>query len=277
MASLIGVTGGKGGTGKSTIATAIAFRLAQTNRVLLVDADVDCPNDHLLLSIEKELVKEVFQRLPKIDSSKCLMCGRCGQVCRKNALVSIIGKRPILLKEQCNGCGACSLKCPNGAISWSRKRIGRVFSGRDHGLTLLSGELEENEPASEFVVNELNRLIEESKADFDNIIIDTAAGTHCPVIAALEACNRVICVTEPTPLGAHDLQIILSLLKKLKLNPLIVVNRSDAGDMKLIEDLFCKRKQKQIIKIPHSRQIINQYSKGIPIQGEFAEEIIKRL
>ena len=55
----IGITGGKGGTGKSTIATALAYHLSKKSRVLLVDADVDCPNDHLLLSIEREKVKDV--------------------------------------------------------------------------------------------------------------------------------------------------------------------------------------------------------------------------
>jgi len=62
---IIGITGGKGGTGKSTVATALAFELGKNKKVLLVDADVDCPNDHLLLSIERKVLKDVEQRIPK--------------------------------------------------------------------------------------------------------------------------------------------------------------------------------------------------------------------
>ena len=54
---IIGVTGGKGGTGKSTVATALAVELAKNSKVLLVDADVECPNDHLLLNIERKELK----------------------------------------------------------------------------------------------------------------------------------------------------------------------------------------------------------------------------
>ena len=60
---IIGFTGGKGGTGKSTVATAFAYELAKNNKVLLVDADVDCPNDHLLLSIDRKFLKNVEQKI----------------------------------------------------------------------------------------------------------------------------------------------------------------------------------------------------------------------
>ena len=67
----LAITGGKGGTGKSTVATALAIELAKTNKVLLIDADVDCPNDHLILNIKREKVNDIFQPIPKFDFSKC--------------------------------------------------------------------------------------------------------------------------------------------------------------------------------------------------------------
>lgn len=268
MAKLIGITGGKGGTGKSTAATALAYELAKDSKVLLVDADVDCPNDHLLLGIERKPLRTVEQRIPKWDFDRCIRCGLCGTVCRTNAIVSVKGKRPIFIRPQCNGCGSCVLKCPENAISWDKKEIGQLFTGTGHGIDFLSGELKTNEPISEFVVNALNNIVKEKKDSYDYIIIDTAAGTHCPVIAALGACNQVLAVTEPTPLGRHDLALILGLLKKMKIKSGIILNRSDIGDAGLIKDLAKNQGLEIIAEIPYSKEIADSYSKGIPVTND---------
>ena len=63
----IAVTGGKGGTGKSTVATSLAVESAKNKKTVLVDADVECPNDHLLLSIKREKYSNVYQPIPKWD------------------------------------------------------------------------------------------------------------------------------------------------------------------------------------------------------------------
>ena len=274
---IIGITGGKGGTGKSTIATALAYELAKNNRVLLADADVDCPNDHLLLNIERRPVKTVEQRIPNWDFDKCVKCGLCGPVCKTNAIASIKGHNPIFMKQQCNGCGACVLKCPVDAISWTKKEIGQIFTGRKHGIDLLSGELKSNAPISEFIVNSLNEIVEKKKNEYDYIIIDTAAGTHCPVIAALEMCDCVYAVTEPTPLGKHDLELILKLLKRLNIKPEIVLNRSDIGDKKIIQNLAKEYDVKIVAEIPYSKKIVEQCSKGIPLNEGFIKKIVEDL
>ena len=146
MKMIIGITGGKGGTGKSTVATALAFELAKEHKVLLVDADVDCPNDHLLLNIKRDFHSTVEQRIPKWDFDKCTKCGLCGTVCKTNAIVSIKDKNPLFIQSQCNGCGACVLTCPVNAIGWSKKEIGTVFTGSNYGIDLLSGELKPTNP-----------------------------------------------------------------------------------------------------------------------------------
>ncbi|MCK4883891.1 MAG: 4Fe-4S binding protein [Candidatus Diapherotrites archaeon] len=146
MKMIIGITGGKGGTGKSTVATALAFELAKEHKVLLVDADVDCPNDHLLLNIKRDFHSTVEQRIPKWDPDKCTKCGLCGTVCKTNAIVSIKDKNPLFIQSQCNGCGACVLTCPVNAIGWSKKEIGTVFTGSNYGIDLLSGELKPTNP-----------------------------------------------------------------------------------------------------------------------------------
>jgi len=265
MAKIIAITGGKGGTGKSTVATSLALTLSKDYSVLLVDADVDCPNDHLLLNCELKEQKAVYQRIPEFNNDKCQKCGLCGTVCKNKAIVSLKGKFPIFIKEQCNGCGSCELICPYKAISWNRKEIGKIYSGTVEKLSLLSGELKENEPVSEFIVNSLNKEIEAIKKDYDYIIIDTAAGSHCPVIASFELATQIIAVTEPTPLGSHDLEIILKLLESLNKDCSIILNRSDIGDKSKILKLASKYKKDIALEIPYSQDIAKAYSKGIPI------------
>ncbi|PLW80460.1 P-loop ATPase [Candidatus Woesearchaeota archaeon] len=272
---IIGITGGKGGTGKSTVATSLAYALSnQGQKVLLVDADVDCPNDHLLLGIELKEIEKVNQRIPEFNPDKCIKCGGCGKVCKTNAIVSIKDKVPIFIKEQCNGCGSCKIICDSDAISFTEKEIGKIFIGKKDGLDFLSGELKPNEPISEFVVNKLNELIEEKKEGYDYIIIDTAAGTHCPVIAALEMCDKIFAVTEPTPLGHHDLQIILELLKMMKKESNIVINRSDIGNAKLIENLSKEYGSKIVAEIPYSKEIVDSYSNAKPIVHREIDKIM---
>lgn len=275
MTKIIAITGGKGGTGKSTVATSLAYELSKKNKVLLVDADVDCPNDHLLLSIERNYIKTVKQRIPDFDMERCTRCGKCGKVCRTNAIVSIKGNTPIFLQQQCNGCGSCMITCPSGVISWKFKEIGSIYSGKIDDLDFLSGELKTNQPISEFIVNHLNEEIKKIKQKYDFIIIDTAAGTHCPVIAALENADDIIAVTEPTPLGAHDLEIILQLLVIINKKVKIILNRSDIGDKKLIAALADKYDTKVIFEIPFSKEIIDSYSEGKPIMIKDISAVIR--
>ena len=277
---IIGITGGKGGTGKSVVATALACELAKNFKVLLVDADVDCPNDHLLLNITRKMKQSVAQRIPKWDFAKCNQCGLCGVVCKTKAIAAIKNRNPIFTSEQCNGCGACALKCPQKAIGWTEKQIGKIDQGKHYNVEFLSGELKINEPVSEFVVNELGEIIqgvlwvEKIKKNYDYIIIDTAAGIHCPVIAALEMCDRAFAVTEPTPLGRHDLKLILQLLQKLNIKARIILNRADIGDKSLIYDLAAKMQAEVVVEIPYSKNIAQKYAKGEPIRDENIKKII---
>jgi MinD superfamily P-loop ATPase len=274
MVIVIGITGGKGGTGKSTIATSLSYELSEKHKVLLVDADVDCPNDHLILNIKRNELRVVEQRIPKIDVDKCVKCGACAKVCKTSAIVSIKGKNPIIMQSQCNGCGACRIVCPSGAITWVSKEIGKIYSGRKENIDFLSGELKINQPMSEFIVNHLNNEIEKRKKEYNYIIIDTAAGTHCPVIAALKNANKAFAVTEPTPLGAHDLEIILQLFTKLHKNGSIILNRSDIGEKKSIESLARRYNTSIVFEVPFSKEIINSYSKGDPISIKKINSIV---
>lgn len=259
---IIGITGGKGGTGKSTVSAAIASGLARRHKVLLVDADADCPNDHLILGIKREILKTVSQRIPVWDREKCVKCGRCANVCKTKAVFFVPGKFPVFIKEQCNGCGACVLKCSNRSIGWSKKDIGKIYSGKKGNIRLLSGDLKAGEPVSEFIVNALNEIVGREMNSYDYVIIDTAAGIHCPVIAALKNCRRILAVAEPTPLGEHDLDLILKLAEKLDIDSSVILNRSDIGAREGIYNISKKHGSRVVAEIPYSKDVIRQYSAG---------------
>ena len=277
MTKIIGVTGGKGGTGKSTVATALAVELAKGYKVLLVDMDTGCPNDHLLLNIKRNFVRNIFQRIPKWDFNKCTKCGLCGKLCETNAIVSIKDKGPVFIPSQCNGCGTCVIACPSKAISWERKDIGKVYEGHGFDLDFLSGELKINEPIAEFIVGDVKNELDKIKDEYDFIIIDTAAGTHCDVISSLMICDTAIAVSEPTPLGIHDMELIIDLLSRLKIPFNIVINRYEKTNETIIEKVIGRYKKRIIATIPYSKDIMEAYSKGVPITHHSIKDIARRI
>ena len=269
----VAVTGGKGGTGKSTVATALAVELGKRHKVVLADADVECPDDHLILSIERGNFADVRLPLPVFDFGKCIKCGKCASTCRYNAIVQVKGKYPIFDSGLCNGCGACTLVCPAGAIGRGERKVGEIFRGEGHGIVLFSGEMEVGYEEASPVVSALKEKI--PKAEFE--IIDTAAGTHCNVISALRGCDYAVAVTEPTPFGAHDLELILKLAKVLGVPAGVVVNRSDLGEMGEVKGIAGKHGAEVIAEIPYRKEVLESYSKGEPVTGREVRGIAERL
>lgn len=286
----IAVTGGKGGTGKSMVATALAYALSKKykNKVLLVDLDVECPNDHILLSAKMEKIKNIETFIPKFDFDKCIKCGKCSKVCKEHAIVSVKNRYPILVEEQCIGCGACKIVCPTGAISEGKQKIGQINKGVGYNIPLINGELKAGFEEAGPVVNAVKKYVSEFKKEknekeksketsneFDFIIFDTAPGAHCNVISALRGVDLALPVTEPTPFGAHDLAIILDLLKILNVFSKVVLNRSDIGEKELIENIAKKYNTNIVSEIKNKTKIFESYSKGKPVEDEGIDKIVE--
>jgi len=262
----IAVTGGKGGTGKSTVAVLKAFQLAKSKKVVLVDLDVECPNDYLITGQKlNEQIGAVKTKFPVLDKNKCQKCGKCAEVCRQKAIFLAPQKYPQFFKELCSACGACWTVCPQKAIKTKKEIIGKIYQNQiNKNLWLMTGLakplLEETGP----VVNKVKKraLNFAKKIGAKIIIFDTAAGTHCPVIAALMDADIAYAVTEPTPLGAHDLRLILELLKRLKIPSEIIINQADLGNREEIKKIAKDFKKSVGLKINYSPKIIKAYSRG---------------
>ena len=283
----IAVTGGKGGTGKSTVATSLAIESARSKKTLLVDCDAECPNDHLMLSAKLKRSAYVYQMTPKWDFDKCTKCGRCAEVCKQDSIVFVKGKNPAFVKDKCIGCGACVVACPEGAISKSKRPIGKISEGDAYGLHLISGELNIGELASGEVVAEVRKYAEAAeKVDgFENVFIDSAAGIGCPVIASLVGTDYVVAVTEPTPSALHDMKRVLHVARHFEIPCGIIINKSDlhSGFCRKIEK-YAKTEGIPIIgRIPYKREFVDSAISMKPIAetnpeyGRSFSELLKNI
>lgn len=279
----IAIAGGKGGTGKSTIATMIAVGLSKDAKTMLVDCDVECPNDHLLLNIKPKFYKEVFQVVPKWDQGICNKCGKCAEICKQNAIVFIEGKFPAFLPEKCIGCKACMVSCPLGAISEDKRAVGKIYSSKSdiYDLALVTGELNIGDLASGEIVAEVRS--ESEKIGKDNkcfhVITDAAAGIGCPVIASIVNNDFLIAVTEPTPSAFSDLKRIVSLAVHFDIPIGIIINKHDLDEQlaKNIEEYAKNNRIKIMGKMPYDKDLVKSSAKAKISDKKEHQEIIRTI
>jgi len=260
---IISVASGKGGTGKTTVATNLALALRE--QVELLDCDVEEPNADLFLKPLISRTEKVETPIPLIDGEKCSGCGKCAEICRFNA-ITVIGGKVLVFPELCHSCGGCMLVCPEGAISETGRELGTISFGRRNGIGFINGRLRVGEAMSP-------PLIRKVKAEADpNLvtIIDAPPGTSCPVIAAMNGTDFILMVTEPTPFGLHDLRLAVEAVRVLNIPCGLVINRADIGDLKVFA--YAESEEVPILMtIPFDRQIAEIYSRGQALIEEIPE------
>jgi MinD superfamily P-loop ATPase len=253
---VISIASGKGGTGKTTFATSLALSIENTQ---LLVCDVEEPNAHIFLKLERCASEVVSIPVPEIDDARCDYCGECAEVCAYNAL-AVLKDRVLVFPHLCHGCGGCTLLCPRHAIAEAGKPIGVVECGRSGGLDFCQGILNVGEIMAPPLVRAVKKKIDPAKT----VIIDAPPGTSCPVIAAVQGSDYCVLVTEPTPFGLNDLILAVEVVRKLKIPFGVVVNRADPGDRTI--EQYCDRERIPVLmRIPFDREIAVAYSKGIAL------------
>ena len=251
---IISIASGKGGTGKTTVATNLALSLESDVQVL--DCDVEEPNAHLFLNPSIRESKTVSTPVPKIDEEKCTLCGMCAEICQFKAII-VIGETVLPFHELCHSCGGCMEVCPEKAITETGRELGVIEQGNRNGIDFAHGRLRVGEAMSPLLIREVR-----SFCRGDNIvIIDAPPGTSCPVIASVKGTDFVLMVTEPTPFGLHDLKLAVEAVRLLGIPHGLVINRSDMGDDR-VRDYAKKENLPVLMEIPFDRKIAEAYSRG---------------
>jgi len=256
---IISVASGKGGTGKTLVATSLALSLKDSGKVLLLDCDVEEPNDHVFLNPKITNSKTVSILVPKVDESKCTYCGKCAEVCAYHA-IAVLGNHVLTFPQLCHGCGACSYLCPEKAISEESRETGVVEWGYSDGLKFVQGKLTVGEAMAPPVIRKVKEYVDNGST----VIVDVPPGTSCPVVEAVKCSDCCLLVTEPTPFGLNDLALAIETVRELGIPCGVVLNRAGVGDNKVEE--YCKKENIPILlTIPLDTEIARLYSRGIPL------------
>ncbi|MGB3341744.1 MAG: ATP-binding protein [bacterium] len=299
---IISFASGKGGTGKTTVATSYALLLATeyNHNIQFLDCDVEEPNAAIFLKPQIEETVSVGIPVPVVDFEKCNYCGLCAEICAYNAIAVLnptvnsakqkdidpddISKSTVCTKakndvliftELCHGCGGCKLLCPKHAISETDREIGVIEKGKSGAIEFMQGKLNIGEPMATPLIRQMKKSI--NPGDEQLTLIDVSPGTSCPVVEAVKGSDFTVLVTEPTPFGLNDLILAVETLKKLAIPMGIVINRS-SGDDKIITDYCEKAEVPVLVKVPLAREIAVAYSKGEPfinLKESYKQKFIK--
>ena len=259
------ISSGKGGVGKSMLASSLAMLFAKSRKIVAVDCDVDAPNLHLWLGENEkwdEVKKISTNEKPVIDKTKCNLCGKCVDICAFNAL-SINHQSLVINHFFCEGCGACEVICPRGAITMKPIKNAEIRIKKDvFGFPLVSAQLYPGESGSGKIVDYIKQKAE--KFEYELMIIDSPAGIGCPVIAAVRDTNLAILITEPTPSGLADLKRVLLVVDYFRISYGVVINKWDINRQmsKRIEKEFAG---KILGKISYDQKIFTAIANLTPI------------
>jgi len=260
---IISIASGKGGTGKTTVATNLALSINQ--KLQLFDCDVEEPNCYLFLNPIIEKKEPVIAPVPKIDLEKCTFCKKCMDICRYGA-IAVLKKDVLIFENLCHSCGGCFEICPENAVIEKERSLGEVEHGSVKGISFIHGRLEIGQVMVPPIIKKVR-----SYTDPDIVtIIDAPPGTSCPVIAAMKKADFVLLVTEPTPFGLHDLKLAIETVRILGIPHGLVINRAGLGN-DAVKTYAQKENITILMEIPFDRKIAQIYSKGEMIVDQMPE------
>jgi MinD superfamily P-loop ATPase len=258
----IAVASGKGGTGKTTLATSLALSLMDQAQVHYVDCDVEAPNGHIFLKPNLEQQSPAVILVPQIQSDRCSLCGKCVEVCQFHALAKV-GRTVMVFPQLCHGCGSCTWNCPEGAIVEIPNPIGVLESGATgEGLHFSRGILTISEPMPTPIIRQLKHLTNPEPESV--VILDAPPGASCSVVETLRGVDFVLLVTEATPFGYHDLKQMLGILSDMHIPAGIVINRDGIGDNRM-DEFLAQNRLTVLMRIPFDQLLAEGLAAGKPL------------
>jgi len=262
----IAIASGKGGTGKTTVATNLAWTIASIgDKVSYIDCDVEEPNGHIFLKPRIDTTQKATMDYPVVVEETCISCGKCAEICQYKAII-LLGENPLVFPEMCHACGGCMLVCPVDAITYEKREIGVIETGQSNGVGFMHGMLKIGQVMSPPLIKQVKGHIPEDGVT----IIDAPPGTSCPVIESVRGADYVLLVTEPTPFGLNDFKLTVEVIEKLNIPYGTFINRSDVGTQDTVK--FCEKNRISILSsLPDDRRIAEAYSKGIMVSEAFSE------
>lgn len=256
----ISIAAGKGGTGKTLVATSLALALNDVypGGVQILDCDVEEPNAHLLLEPELGGEEPVYVLVPEVDLELCTRCGACAEACQFSA-IAVIRQAVLTFPDLCAGCGACAYVCPADAITEVRRQVGNTRTGTaaDGEISFVTGYLNVGDQRATPVTGAVKEQIDPNRI----AILDAPPGTACPMQETVEGTDYCILVTEPTPFGLSNLKDAVETSRRVGVPCGVVINRDGAGGRGV--DDYCAAAGLQILlRIPQKREIAEAYSRG---------------
>lgn len=268
---VLAIASGKGGTGKTLLATNISAAVAGSRtRVLLADCDVEAPNDHLFFALGDQTSTSVEVPVAEVDASLCAACGACRDACAFGA-VRILGGSAIVFEELCHGCGVCTDACDAAAIHEVPRRVGETLTARvkdREGLSIVTGTLDVGQVKSPSVIRAVRDVAARTEADL--VVLDAPPGVACSAVAAIRGADALLLVTEPTAFGLHDLELSLRLGRSLGLPMGVAINREGTGHADV--EALCRDWDVPIVaRIPFDRKIAGIYARGALVADELPD------
>ncbi len=263
----IAIAAGKGGTGKTFVASNLIYYASNIKNIntIGVDCDVEAPDLALALGGEDKILWQedyAGRLIPVIDYNKCTKCGLCVQACMFNAL-EMTAKGPIVREELCEGLGACYYACPVKAISFERRSIGSVKAVYTKLSNLIVyGELELGGEMSGMLVNYLRDKARQYNPKL--MVIDCPPGIGCPVISSIVGVNMLLVVMEPTKPSFQGAMRLLENVRNLVDDIKIIINKSNLN-IDFTEKIKEKLGRYVIGEIPYDSLVYESYANLTPI------------